>query len=388
MKALPSHAFLIQPELRNVEVARRWRSPSSDSWRTSLYPCRSISSDQRTKADSRCACAATTVLCLELERLVARRRRKRLQGVQRRATAREPQVLPFVDPQTGSEVVLVACMHYNPCSVGKAAEVTRQLSKSGKLGAVVLETCPSRWEALVADQPRGSFQRMLLDNEFQAAYDEADMGGRPVVFGDQGMDEMGRVVSSLLKTAVNDLATPFDGGWQRSFTDIRDGLKKLQQRPQKEQEGSSRCADDIDLSDFLDFKLIVGFPVAIFRYAMTLLIKSPRLFAANVASLAVLKLLLTEAPDQLPGSNPLADLVFIVVEVLTWRVLLGVLLADRDAILAKSIGDACASSGGPGRTVVAVLGALHCNGVKRRLLDRVEVLDAVDACIPSMPESA
>ena len=48
----------------------------------------------------------------------------------------------------------------------------------------------------------------------------------------------------------------------------------------------------------------------------------------------------------------------------------GVLLRDRDVILAESIRRTCATPGGSG-TVVAVLGAAHCNGVKRHLMAEV-----------------
>jgi pheromone shutdown protein TraB len=48
----------------------------------------------------------------------------------------------------------------------------------------------------------------------------------------------------------------------------------------------------------------------------------------------------------------------------------GVLLRDRDLILAESIRRTCAAPGERG-TVVAVLGAAHCNGVKRHLMAEV-----------------
>merc|ERR1719277_2568652 len=127
---------------------------------------------------------------------------------------REPQVLPFVDPKTGSQIVLVACMHYNPRSVSKAERVTRQVCEQGALGAVVLEMCAERYEALEDGQPAGSTQRWLLDNEFQAAADVATAGGCPVVLGDQPIEEISDNVAQIMRDAVSDLASPFDGGWQ------------------------------------------------------------------------------------------------------------------------------------------------------------------------------
>eukprot|EP00971_Amphidinium_carterae_P265715 5271324-Amphidinium_carterae.1 len=83
------------------------------------------------------------------------------------------QVLSFVDPETGSDIVIVGCMHFNPHSIEKSREITRhahglktssgksvcvlanaapvalgdrracvrKLAEEGKLAAVVLETC-------------------------------------------------------------------------------------------------------------------------------------------------------------------------------------------------------------------------------------------------------
>lgn len=53
----------------------------------------------------------------------------------------------------------------------------------------------------------------------------------------------------------------------------------------------------------------------------------------------------------------------------------GVLLRDRDLILAQSIRRTCGTLSNPG-AVVAVLGAAHCNGVKRHLLTPEEVPSA------------
>lgn len=387
-----------QPRRNHAAVRQRPHGGSTIAARGAVAACAS-------RGHGGCAARGATVLArgalvaATVGRLRRAAARRRLSCTARRASAaaavgaatfvaREPQVLSFVDPETGSEVVLVACMHYNPCSVAKAAQVTRRLSELGALGAVVLETCPTRWEALTFDQPAGSQQRWLLDNEFQAAADVAEAAGRPVVLGDQSVEELGKDVGAIVQETFSDLASPLQGGWQRTIDEILGGWKRLRQsgeplspgqeaaqRPAAEGRPSSNASaasDRLELLDFFDVGFLLGFPVALVRYALTWLVKSPRFFTAVCCAFAVLKALLSEPPDQLPGSSPVADVTFVLVEVVTWRILLGALLMERDVILAKSISDTCKTSGGPGRAVVAVLGMAHCNAVKKIMLADVQ----------------
>ena len=68
---------------------------------------------------------------------------------------------------------LVGTMHYNPCSIAKARDTVIGLNNQGKLGALVLETCPTRWNKTLNFQPPGSFVHWLLMNEFQSASEAA-----------------------------------------------------------------------------------------------------------------------------------------------------------------------------------------------------------------------
>jgi len=265
-------------------------------------------------------------------------------------------------------VVLVGCMHFNPCSVSKAARVTQQLSEQGELGAVVIESCPSRWEKVLQMQAAGSPLRALLDNEMQAAAEVAEAAGQPVVLGDQKVEVIADEVNSLTKEALADLASPLQGGWQRTVMEIMKGFKRLlDSRSSKVARSPSdthetvaaEAKDTIDVQDFLDPELFLGIPVAVSRYLVSTLVRAPKVFAGFVATVWLL--------DVVPES-PLSTLLDVVVNVLFLRVFLGALLRDRDSTLAQSIGEACKVSGGPGRTVVAILGAAHCNGVRRNLL--------------------
>lgn len=307
------------------------------------------------------AAAAVTAMTFFVGRrgLVLRSTSRTLALHSSRSAAREQQVLRLREPESGSEVVLVACMHFNPRSVALAADTARQLADSGQLGAVVVESCPTRWEKANNMHPAGSPLRILLDNEMQAASDVAEASGKPVVLGDQRVEEVGAEVAAAAKEALADLATPLNGGWARTGSEIVQGFRLLSNNRVGKNKGEPDNSS-IGPLDFMDLGLMLGIPVSLVRYCLSTLLKAPAVFAAVVAFLVFF--------SYLPES-PISDLISFVCEVLSLRVLLSVLLRDRDIILAKSIAATCKASGGPGRAVVAILGAAHCNGVKRHLLE-------------------
>jgi len=203
--------------------------------------------------------------------------------------------------------------------------------------------------------------RALLDNEMQAAAEEAEAAGRTVVLGDQRVEELGEEVRSRATAALSDLASPLDGGWQRTVQEITQGVAQITDVGQRRrEEGREGGEDSLGVQDFLDLEFALGVPVAVVRYVVSTALKAPGLAAAVGAYFAVVAVL----PD-----SPMSDVIGLVLDVLTLRVFLGAVLRDRDEILARSIRSTCESSGGPGRTVVAVLGAAHCNGVRRCILD-------------------
>mmetsp|Transcript_56798 Transcript_56798/g.102012 ORF Transcript_56798/g.102012 Transcript_56798/m.102012 type:complete len:392 (+) Transcript_56798:50-1225(+) len=294
-------------------------------------------------------------------------RRRQRRATARAATAREPQVLPFIDPATGSEVVLIACMHFNPHSVAKAAGVTRNLVEKGELSALVVESCPSRWKKVEDVQKPGTSLRIVLDNEMQAAAEIAESAGCTVILGDQRIEDLMSEMSSLGKIALSDLASPLDGGWMRTGSDLLTGVGRLGDAKSKKRASTTTdtapqtrgAEDSIGLQD-LDFGILLGSPLAVVRYFLSIAFKAPLLFAGIVTFFAIFNML---------PNGIFTDFLGVSSEVVLLRVLLGALLRDRDAILAKSICAACQVASKTGRSVVAVLGAAHCNGVKKHIMD-------------------
>ncbi|CAJ1354835.1 unnamed protein product [Effrenium voratum] len=142
-------------------------------------------------------------------------------------------------------------------------------------------------------------------------------------------------------------------GWFRTFAEIWDGALTLLGRKAKAKGGS----DALGLWDFADPALVFGFLVAVPRYLLSTALKAPALLVAVLAFFTLYALL---------PANLLGDVLVFLIEAVMLRVILSVLLRDRDLILARSIRQTASSARDPG-TVVAVLGAAHCNGVKRHL---------------------
>ena len=63
---------------------------------------------------------------------------------------RRPQTVVCRDARTQREVTLVGCMHYNPASIALAADCVRE---APALGAVVVESCESRWRKTQQTSP-------------------------------------------------------------------------------------------------------------------------------------------------------------------------------------------------------------------------------------------
>ena len=74
-----------------------------------------------------------------------------------KAPGRTPQVLRLRDATTGQEISLVGTVHYNPASVARAKdEVSSALDRS-TVGAVVVESCTSRWGRSLELAPQQSW---------------------------------------------------------------------------------------------------------------------------------------------------------------------------------------------------------------------------------------
>ena len=306
------------------------------------------------------------------------------------------QALRFRDARTGVDVVLVGTMHYNPASIELASSTVASLGDADTLGAVVLETCPTRWAKTLKFQPRGSPMRALLDNEFQAAVEAAPDTAR-VVLGDQRIEDLSVSAKAQFKSTVTDFASPLGGGWQRLWDDARAAYAR-----EVVGTGGLESLRFADLA--LDPALVAATPLSLFRYPLAWSIKSPKVvvpFLGFVCGLAILPSLVPQgAVDATThryvasGAENAVSALFLLLDALEVvflsRLFLKALLETRNDILAKSVRDACAfeaaewragaEDGGETRseeserrvakkkTVVAILGAAPLNGVQARLL--------------------
>eukprot|EP00913_Durusdinium_trenchii_P013749 g12909.t1 len=146
------------------------------------------------------------------------------------------------------------------------------------------------------------------------------------------------------------------GGWWKTGTEIFQGLQLLFQR----KSAQGKDFEGLGLWDFADPKLVLGFAVAVPRYLLSTALKAPKLIL-YIVFLGIL-----------------GDLIFLAIELVFLRLILCVLLRDRDLVLARSIRQTCGATGSAG-SVVAVLGAAHCNGVKRHLLSTQKEMAEAEA---------
>ena len=285
------------------------------------------------------------------------------------------QTVSFVEPRTRTRVVLVGCMHFNPHSVALATREIAERGERGALGAVVLEQCERRWRRAQerADPNASAWKRLLLTNEMQAAADACEKYGARLVLGDQGIEELGGALKAEAKRTVADLLSPHEGGWVRVARDLTEGA---------EESFFSSGADGLRATDLLDPRLVLTAPVTLIRYPAALLLKAPKTAAFVLGWFGALALAPAWVPafsDSMPsgvGAEALVLALEVAQILLVSRVGMTALLRKRNEILAAKIHEACvaeaqavegaAGGGGDGgseRTVVAVLGAAHCNGV-------------------------
>jgi pheromone shutdown protein TraB len=312
------------------------------------------------------------------------------------------QLLELIEPETGVTVKLVGAMHYNPTSIALATDTIEALAQDDMLGSVIIESCDIRWKS---SQNSSIILQRLLQSEMRAACDVAQAYNRPVVLGDQRINITVDKMKVALKETLGDLVRP-PMGWQRIVGNITGAWQEA---------AAPANGDEAYLTPvaFLDPRLLLAAPVSFFKYPFSYLVKSP------VQTIAVLSLLfLTDltgsatSPEELGVVDYAASLSFALLEVAVFaRIILKEILAERNVILADSILEQCRIyqkqqnsgwfgtsfgqsskqataagseivyvpntnkddgikilSGNDGKTVVAVLGMAHCNGIKKLLL--------------------
>ena len=136
-------------------------------------------------------------------------------------SVRSPQVLRLRDATTGQQVSLVGTVHYNPASVARAKEEVALASKRDRsLGAVVVESCTSRWTTSLEKAPPGSLIANLVCSEMQGAAGVALQKGVPIMLGDADAGAFLPRVRQLAQQSVRDLVSPFAGGWAAIVEDF------------------------------------------------------------------------------------------------------------------------------------------------------------------------
>ena len=322
------------------------------------------------------------------------------------SAAAAPQLLTFQEPQTNVTVILVGAMHYNPASIALAADTVRELAEKGALGSVIVEQCDIRWNktiALLQEKPYlEPIYKKVLVNEMRAACDTALAYQRPVILGDQRINITFASIQDTVKQTAMDLVTP-PKGWTDFYTDIKQSF------------GDAVPLGEGYLSAFslLDTRLLLAAPASFVRYPLAFLVRNPVTTAITFSILFGFNILDQASMDSLAaGDASAADLavsllISLLETVFFARIFLKPMLAERNIVLAQNILEQCkiyqeknwwdaflpnkqqglgmeivyapestaagvstTNSGNGGKTVVAVLGMAHCNGIKKLLLEQ------------------
>jgi len=253
-----------------------------------------------------------------------------------------PQILEFVEPKTGVQVILVGSMHYNPTSVQLARETIEGLGMSDRLGSVIIEACDIRWNKtaeLYAEKP---FLKKILSNEMRVACDTAMGFQRPVILGDQRINVTVDALKASLKQTVKDILTP-PTGWSRFYDEVR--LAWDETVPFGGEGYLNAMA-------FFDPRLLLVLPVSLIKYPLSYLVRDPVPTTVILTLLGVLSffddptsmesLLSSSEESTIPISDWFLSFGLAALETAIFaRLLLKPLLAERNEILAQSILDQC-----------------------------------------------
>ena len=240
------------------------------------------------------------------------------------------QLLEFEEPTTGVRVKLVGTMHYNPTSIQLATETIESLARVGKLGSVVIESCDIRWNQTNEMDP---FFQKILNSEMKAACNLALEYGRPVVLGDQRINETVSYMGAAFKETLSHLFNPVEG-WTKFVVN----LKMARQR-------ALPFGDDayLNFNAILDPKLLAAAPVSLAKYPLSYLVKSPFFTIGLFLFLFLADQQTGSVPtDQMTAIDWAGSLGFAALETAVFaRVFLKELLADRNEILARNILEQC-----------------------------------------------
>lgn len=179
------------------------------------------------------------------------------------SASQSSQVLSLYDRKSKLDVLLVGTMHFNPPSIQLARDVVNAEAEAGRLRAILIESCPTRWNATLEMQPAGSALRLLCDNEMQSAAEAGDAAGVETILADQSIEETGRRISQLAALTLAELATPWSGGWNRIWEDLVSARAQV------------LAGDGLGAGALLSPRLWAGFPLSLLRYPLSIVLKSP-----------------------------------------------------------------------------------------------------------------
>jgi len=256
------------------------------------------------------------------------------------------QVLEFKEPQTDVTVILIGTMHYNPASISMVRDTLENLANEEKLGSVIIESCDIRWnESKSAGEASAAknLTKKFLQNEMRVAHDTAITYGRPVVLGDQRINITTSSIAQTARETLSDIVTPFSGGWERFYDEMKESFPE--NCPTGVDDDGYRY---IDSSGILDMRLLLSLPSTLVKYPLSWFVRFP---AGGLVFVSILLGLnrfsdMTAVPPDASVTETLGDLsasiLFAAFEVaLFGRIFLRSLLAERNKIIGKNILEQC-----------------------------------------------
>lgn len=259
------------------------------------------------------------------------------------SSGKPPQLVEFNEPQTNTKVILVGTMHYNPTSIQMVKNTIKDLAEENKLGSVVIESCDIRWNTTMEmlKTPRGKIIEPLVTSEMKVASDEAIRYGRPCVLGDQRINATGTSLGNALRQTFVDITTPFNGGWGKLSSDLKTAADVA--LPTGDGYLSPRS--------ILDPRLLIAAPVSFAKYPFSFLVRNPISTSIVFTIIGFLTFLdmndtsgvtFIDAPLKDQITSIAITLGFAFLEFLVFgRLLIQVLLAERNEILAANILSQC-----------------------------------------------
>jgi len=300
---------------------------------------------------------------------------------------RTPQVIRLRDNVTQQEIRIVGAIHNNPASIALSMnEVVLALKQhNGQLGALVVESCQSRWNRSFEDFPPGSLIARLTPSETQSAASVAQKSGVPIMLGDTDIGPLADRVAKLTKQYLFDLFNPFFGGWRLTIRDLR---RTVRSNLDTSDIAESKLLLDgeapLSVIDFVRPEVLLGFLVTFLRYPLVIALQAPLPYIIFALVWFALSSSTIRLEDSFAALGAISDAVVesdafwilkaeagiflnlaAAIYVLILRTYLVAFIEQRNAHIARSIRRAAAERKAP---VVAILGSVHANGVARLLM--------------------